>query len=249
MKPLKHFREKHGLNLSQLGRKAGIGSRRLGEIEVGKRLPSTEERQKLANLGCHLPPVDATISLSNCIRDWRSRPFELPYFSTQNWERALGKREETLPAWFRCSTECYSVYEADCWLDLGLYGAQAQLASPLAMGFRQHHVVDDLDQGLGERLRPCLVMKNQGTSLTVFPQLRVQTRRGTFKLDGLILICRGSFSLWVNLELDGAGHDFRRDEFRQAQLAMEVVRIRLTATWDTLWSQVFALLDRVTKVG
>jgi len=244
MKMLKRFREKFGYTMRNLARRAGLELRRLSELECGLRLPSDEERKKLAGLGCNLPPLGAPLTSSELIRQWRSRPFELPCYPTNLWDRALAGREETLPAWFRSSTPCHSKFEADCWLDLGLYGAKAALASPLALGYRDHHLVDDMNLGLAERLRPCLILERGAVSAVIFPQPRLQTARGIFQLDGLILIRHGKKILWVNVEFDGKGHDPRRDAFRTEQIGLPVIRIT-GSVWDSLWHGVQDLLSKI----
>lgn len=240
MSTLKVLRKARGLTLEALAKLTKLDARRLGELERGYRLPQPEEAQRLGQFGCQLPPMDAYLRPSEALPKGSRRPFELPVFSEEYWKKALSHREESLPRWFMLATECHSRFEADCWLDLADRGGQPRLASPLALGFGQHHLVDDQGEGLANRVRACLRLRQPPRTVLLFPQIKILTSRVQFQLDGLGLCIKEGRNFWFDFELDGDGHDPRRDWFRQRHLAMLEVRIR-TNTWENLWDQVAKL--------
>lgn len=241
MNTLKSFRTRRGFSLSQLAELTKIDERRLGELERGQRLASPSECGRLSKVGCHFPPAEAYLRPSELVPQWWTKVFELETYPTEAWETALTYREASLPEWFRLSTPCHSKFEADRWLDLADRGACPRLASPLALGFRQHHLVDEQSLGLGERVRPCLRLQELRRTLLVFPQVKVRTQRNQFQLDGLGLLFGEGERLWFDLEWDGGGHDSSKDEYRQRQLSMPEIRVK-TDTWVRLWQGVDSLV-------
>ena len=59
----------------------------------------------------------------------------------------------------------------------------------------------------------------------LFPQLTLDTRKAYFRLDATLCMRDGRQRVWMNIEIDGAGHDGEFDAERQRLLGMPTIRL------------------------
>jgi hypothetical protein len=72
---------------------------------------------------------------------------------------------------------------------------------------------------------PCLEVEVDGFPFLAFPQLSVMTRHGIYRLDVLVGVMVEQSRVWINLEIDGGGHDNRYDLERQRNLDLPTARL------------------------
>lgn len=94
------------------------------------------------------------------------------------------------------------------------------------VGFVKHPSVDkETDEATHGHKCPTLFLRLQDWQALIFPQVSLRTRRGQYRLDFLAKLRAFRRSIWLNLEVDGGGHDHNFDQRRQDSLALPTVRI------------------------
>lgn len=91
-------------------------------------------------------------------------------------------------------------------------------------GFRTLAVLDPKTlRQIGDLRAPCLELAEE--NWLIFPQLTVDTRKSVYRMDALLCWKGSNPRLWVNIEIDGLGHNPRFDLSRQQELGLPTVRI------------------------
>lgn len=99
-------------------------------------------------------------------------------------------------------------------------GAQAARASTDWLGFQLWPVCDEAGRGASTLVRPALITRDWVMLFQVW--MMAGGRR--WRLDGLLLVLEPRRT-FINLEVDGLGHDPREDERRASALGMATLRI------------------------
>jgi transcriptional regulator with XRE-family HTH domain len=215
MKILRETRQRLGWTLTELANKLDIPHQRLSEYETGKALPSPTVADQIAELlGLSLPSHKEQVSPTDLSRRYLLRRYQLESYSPLHWERALEHIEPPdFQRWVTHFIRCDSSLEAQAWLQLLCDGARATLVSPLYFDFRANHLIDTKGQPLGLQPLPCL--HHPKLEILLWPQVNLKTNNYHFRCDAL------SFDgQWAMLEIDGAGHQTSRDDFRRRQLGL-----------------------------
>lgn len=112
------------------------------------------------------------------------------------------------------------------WLSLLAGNSKAVWLSPSRVGFRTLAVLDPRSLRIASDLRfPCLELSLTSCKLIGFPQLTVDSRPYIYRLDGLMGVWSPLGPIWINLEIDGAGHFDLHDLEREQRLEMPTLRI------------------------
>ena len=129
------------------------------------------------------------------------------------------------------------------WLRLLENGGKACCYSPARAGFRSLSVVHrDLRTNIGDLRLPCLEILIEGFApgercwrvdspgfrCLFFPQITLDSRKGYYRIDALACIRIGRSRFWLDLEVDGKGHDSTFDVEREARLGLKTVRLGTT---------------------
>ena len=222
------------LNLTQEEMATHCGLCRLTwlRLEAGLLLPSAAEAAKIQKLCAQpVPHAGQTLSKAN-IRAW----FQPPRFAHQqvnpsHWHKLnrskgfLFKRvSQSTRDWMRLMLPCESTCEACAWMQFAQLGALPVLANPHELGYQQHPIVDSLGQALGARYLAGLQGKHGDLLYALWPQVHVRTATTNPRLDALLWIRNKRYSVWVDLEVDGAGHNPKNDKYRDEHLAMPTLR-------------------------
>ena len=124
-----------------------------------------------------------------------------------------------------------SADEALLHLHLVACGSRTGRVSPASLGFFAHAVIDPISrQVVGHRRRPTVGMELAQATFALVPQVAVRPG-DTVIMDCLVGIHEGSTS-WVDLEVDGGGHDARWDEARTQSLGLPVLRVETEMLHD-----------------
>ena len=217
----------------------GMRPARLCQLERDQRHPSRDEWSLLATC-LALGPYPTVIDLPPPVGGWRSqspgpdvgdrsvsarrraarRTFGLVVDVLSSRVSNLGKTSQTFlqHACLESGTEYFF------WLKLLAEGGHPCCYSPARAGFRNWPILARRGvEYVGDLRLPCLEMTEHGWLL--FPQLTVDTRRAIYRLDVLVC-CRIRYGrIWINVEVDGSGHESRFDQQRQADLGLPTVRI------------------------
>ena len=230
---LRQRRIEKGLSQTQLARGSGISRQRISDYERDRYVPGKRVLQKLAEIldpDLSAPPELVGASLKNS----RPAPATLPYERTfaASWARVsrsylrslvqLGFRR--FPPWFCGGTPCDSALEYLAWALLVVAGALLVAASPLERGFCRHPLLDHLGWALGLQPKPCLHWRVGDLECLIWPQITVQPGRYPFRVDALLLVCRGIQRRWCVLEIDGPLHTAQGDKNRDDEFKIPVLR-------------------------
>lgn len=237
MQIFKNTREQLNKTLKEVADACGISVARLSEIERNLRQPGSEVVEKLCgHLGLnqhHLPPADLPGEVKRTLR-------------TQN--------EEVVPAparqiWCQRCAEVYSVQfrklknvpdlafmDRLCHFDsslepLGLFqffdrGATLHAGNPHSYGFDRWPVLDHSNGLLGPRRLPFVFYSAADYKILIWPQVSLRIWKYVQRVDFLCLIRQRRTSLWGTMEIDGAGHDFGRDQQREQLIALPTRHFR-----------------------
>lgn len=120
---------------------------------------------------------------------------------------------------------CGSGLEMVSWLKLMTVGILSYF-SLMRLGWRRLPIIEEPSNDLvGDLLWPALVL--EGPLLcALFPQVRVLTPDGPFRMDLLACVRVGKSLIWVNIEVDGPYHRADRDERRRKFIGLP--RVKLT---------------------
>lgn len=129
-----------------------------------------------------------------------------------------------------------SGHELLFWVQLLAAGGKPCWLAPLRVGFRSCPVVHpDSKICIADVRHPCLELTGDRWSSLLFPQLTLDARRSYFRLDALACVRSGGRRRWINVEIDGEGHDPSYDEDRQRLLGLLTVRLnRVEITYPSM---------------
>lgn len=132
--------------------------------------------------------------------------------------------------------------EAMAWLQLLVAGVIVSYVSLARLGWCRLPVLDyPGSQVVNDRLWPAFVFKHPFLC-ALFPQVRLKPWESkAYRLDFLACVRWEDRLIWVNVEVDGAGHDPREDETRTQNLRLP--RVQLTEE-DILAPDFMARLQR-----
>jgi len=228
---VKELRNRHGWNLSQLGRATGLDRRYLADLERGVTLATPQVRELLSQHGLTALPCTTEVLRKKDLRALPLRPYEYPQYNLEAWDRAAASKpglyrriDPKCLAWLRRFVRADSILECDLWVRLLLAGGTRRWANPHECGYRNLPVVDDLGDALGERKLPCIHLKRNGLEVIIWPQVWLRPGKFTFRVDALVLRILPT-PHWGALEVDGPGHDFEKDDFRSEQLGQDTIRL------------------------
>ncbi len=240
---IKLARETVQLSPASLCTKSQMSSARLTQLEKGHRFPSREEWKELSR-HISLGPYPARCKLPAPQERWAA---DLPRSSTP--ERSLTVRLASARATFETeferlelvvqsrkdfracrefleSTALDSGDEAFFYLRLLAEGALPCAFSPLRAGYRTFPVIDsDTRRVVGDVRRPCLELIDEQQESLIFPQVPLLVANRIFRLDALVCARCPRQRIWIDLEIDGPGHDFTQDRRRELQLRMPTLRV------------------------
>ena len=115
------------------------------------------------------------------------------------------------------------------WVRLVAAGGKPCWLSLFRAGFRASAVVESKSKiAIGDVRRPCLQVDGPNASWLLYPQVTLDARKTYYRLDARASVRTGDLQLWVDLEVDGRGHDARWDEFREQQLDLPTIRLTPT---------------------
>ncbi len=248
---LTEARLRAGHSQKSLALLTGIDPRRISHFEQGTRPPSDSEREALIAVELLNPDDFDDRPERNFQSDWLQRLPIAPVVSDRSLETRLAAARKTfgsrvsgllsqvdsLPDGaarldFLRHANSESGLEAYLWLALVSEGARIAWLSPSRVGFRKWAVVDPKSREILSDARfPAVEMTLNGYPVLAFPQLTLQARNGSiYRLDGLLGIMVGQNRVWVDIEIDGAGHDASFDSERETKLDLP----RLSLAVDNL---------------
>jgi len=120
-----------------------------------------------------------------------------------------------------------SALEVIVHLTLLAAGADLVMVAPEASGFRQHPVVDPRTRAaVGDCEVPAYYIRVDGIDVLFIPQVAVAARRSVWCMDFLCAVIDASRRVhWLDLEVDGEGHDYAADPARTADINLPTVRL------------------------
>lgn len=120
-----------------------------------------------------------------------------------------------------------SAVEAVVHLTLLAHGADIVRVAPQPAGFRQHPVVDpSTRRAMGDCEFLAYAIDLYGMRCVLIPQVSMACRKSTWCVDFLAAVTdRRGVVHWLDLEVDGDGHDFSSDRQRSEDLDLPTARI------------------------
>ena len=222
-----------------------ISPARLSQLETDRRYPTVEEWRRLKSilpLGRYQPLGPG---LPFPLRPWRAIPPPLNRVMVRPLckrlaaarhrfgllaDRALSElSQRDDAAWcerFLHQASLDSGHELLFWTRLLVEGARPVWYAPAKAGYRRLTIVDsETLANVSDIRHPCLEFVRRGYLALIFPQVTVSTGRAQFRLDALACLRRGRHRYWLNLEVDGEGHDCAYDSYRQSLLGLQALRL------------------------
>ncbi len=232
---------------SLLARHTGISRSRLSKFESGLSYPNPVEwcvlREHL-DLGPY--PKKRRLELPPVRRRWfplepasarAERPFAVRLSAARRYfghlaDRALvtirARQDEELCFEFLERALLESGPEAMFWMILLASGATPGRHSPNRAGFRKFSILDTQGSEVrGDLKRPCLDLNLPEWEVLFFHQVTLDTRTRIYRLDALACVWSLRNRIWLNIEIDGHGHDGTYDRERQSLLELPTVRISM----------------------
>ena len=244
-KLIRKARRRRNWTQTAVSRSTAICQGRLSQIENGQRLPSEPELERLrVLLGLETREIQKA-DLPYPSKSWRVAPpvaFSRSEHPVQARFHAARKRFGPLLFQNLCRvqhrpdhrlSQCFleqagldSGYEYLFWLRLLAVGGQACWIAPVKAGFRQKSIVDSKTKCfVGDVRHPAIELIRGKFACLFFPQPTVETRGRYYRLDALVCYRHDRRRLWVDLEIDGLGHDSAFDDERQNFLGLRTVRL------------------------
>lgn len=241
---IREMRLKNGWTQKKLGELIGVRQNRISKLEKGQRPVSETEWQQLSPYLESQDDLPTRRKLPYPAELWRVRPPEaylqgdVTLSSRVNRARktfgnivdrclrAIYKRDDAPLSIKFLNDACLdSGDEGMLWL-LGLAGEGRACWYALSKaGFRRHRVVDAaLKKTISDIRRPCLEINRDKYAVLMFPQVRLQTARAWYRLDALCCVRKGNKRCWINVEVDGPGHDPESDGPRQRHIGLPTLR-------------------------
>lgn len=122
-----------------------------------------------------------------------------------------------------------SGYEYLFWVRLLAAGGRPGWYSPSKAGYRDLAVVDRKSKKqAGDLKHPCLSLESRDYDALFFPQVTLDTRKTYYRLDALVCIRWNRRRIWVDVEVDGPGHNGEFNRIRQRDLRLETLRLTKT---------------------
>jgi len=142
----------------------------------------------------------------------------------ERFERNIGRRHDLPWVKLYLREACFDSYlELIFSLHLLEAGAQPGWCAPQLMGFTTLPVVDPRDRDIvGHRSRPSLLFNGW----LFFPQVSVLTRKRIMRLDLLAGRRLRNSVYWLDVEVDGEGHDPNEDWVRTSELPFPIHRVQ-----------------------
>jgi transcriptional regulator with XRE-family HTH domain len=236
MSYLKAARRKNNENLCQASLRIGCSRQHLSRLEQGKALATPEQARAIREI-YGVPVLEAAhfARFGDLHRDLGLSPFELEPVSQDPWRVAyacwgekLRKAGLTLATfdWMSHFLSGESSHECYAWLQVAVAGAEPFLGNPHEWGFDAHPIIDRSGRLLAERQLAGLIYRDKDVDIILWPQVSMRIdARHAFRLDCLMLLRVGGKVYWFSGELDGGGHDSRKDAYRSEKLGMLEVRI------------------------
>lgn len=224
--------ELNKLTLTELANRVGVPKQTLSDIESGLYLPSPELARKLEKelKITGLPDTSHTMTEREMRSIFKPRPFRFKPVDQRCWGvletrlqfqmRKLKLKQELLE-WLKRHVPADSLTECLSYCCLLQAGATCIFANPHRLGFRRQPVLNSDGLALADELLPAFRWKINDHPCILWPQVKVLTATGQFRLDYLVLY-RGQ---WYNLEIDGPLHNAADDEYRRRSLGLPDVRI------------------------
>lgn len=224
----------------------GIAQGRLSQLERGERSVCEAEIPLLrTHLGVALEAGSARAVLPAPSRAWRLDRPSVKLTSARSTEarkvaafRSFGARAERAVAAMRARSDLHlceefleqsgidSGHEFLFWAELLAAGARPCSTAPATVGFRALRVAEPSTWvTVNDLSSPCLEVTIGGYPCLLFPQLTLDTRKAYFRLDATLCMRDGRQRVWMNIEIDGAGHDGEFDAERQRLLGMPTIRL------------------------
>lgn len=240
---IRQARETAQLSQLSLCEKTQISSARLSQFENGYRFPNRQEWERLSQslfLGpfpvrCKLPIPQKRWAADSPLPASPERPFAVRLAAA--WS-VFGEELEQLKALVRARKDfrmCYEFLEsagldsgdeAFFFLKLLAEGATPCAFSLLRAGYRTYPVIEpSTKQVLGDVRHPCLELIDGRQDCLIFPQISLLVANRVYRLDALVCARCPQRRLWVDVEIDGPGHDFMQDRRREHQLKLPTVRL------------------------
>lgn len=239
-------RKRRGWSQKQVQSLVQIDRRRLSDLELGKRVPSAEESRLLSEIGllqkANAPRRPTNLQLSS---SWLERPLQYRPKPSRPVKVRIAAALKRYGSWinllvsrlghgsYRREREEFlnqacveSGTELAFWLELLTLGSRPCRLPPCRTGFRTLPVLHPTTLSVQSDARhPCLEGQLDGLEFLAFPQLTVLARGRVYRLDSLFGFKVGKTKVWLNVEIDGAGHDVHRDLERERDLGLLAVRI------------------------
>lgn len=251
---LKDARTRLGLTQYDLAEKTRIARSRISSLERGVGLPSIEEQRILCPVLGIAPsrmaqaaPTELRPRLANERKGLaprgpyeqpRDRPSEFRYRAAwKNYPDTLRPLELKLQD--HPDLSWLGVYLRDAVFDSGLEmlaslhllaaGARPGWVSPQSAGFVQLPIVDPITREMtGHHPYPALAWEGG----MLFPQVSLRGRRQLCTVDLLMGMKTKRGLEWIDVEIDGRGHDTRNDDQRADELGLLVVRFETSEIVD-----------------
>jgi DNA-binding XRE family transcriptional regulator len=271
---LKAARKMADMKQAQVARLTGISQSRLSALESGRRPCSVDEWLRLR--AClPLGPLDLPEKLvlptprpmwrataperttsGQCapsVREFAAKK-SFGQLAVQAGAQAARLHNPALIAKFFSDAGLDSGHEHRFWTQLMAEGGAPCWFRPLKAGFEDLCVVQrETKKNLSDRRLPCLDVAGKTWDWLLWPQVTIDARQAYYRLDALAKVQRNGESHWLNLEIDGEGHDSEFDHRRARHLGLPTVRLKraelaLPNAFKVLESKVADLLDQ-TKAG
>lgn len=259
---LRQTRTRAGRTQEQIACESNIDRRRLSDLERGVNKPNPQEREQLIAAG-HLDPAarNEERAARSYQSKWKQKPLTMYRKSEHTVEQRLkaalktfGRpaqqrldRLENDPArdanmHFLSNATVDSGLEMYVWLSLLTGGARALWISPARAGFRRWPVIRPHNFDVVSDARfPAVEFEIGGAPAIAFPQLTVAVRNSVYRLDAVLGLRLGKKRIWLDLEIDGAGHDGAFDAEREERLDLPTIRIH---TDELRLNDIYVLLER-----
>ncbi len=265
---LRHERKKRGWTQKELALRARVSRTQICHFERNRRLPRDWELARLAaafgvarfKLGEVAPGGRTAWRQTALWKRFRPRPGRYVLDRERhNWVRLRAARKAYGELYERLFEQaisrhgrlafaellryacCGSGMEMLSWLRL-LELALISYVSLAGLGWRRLPVIEDPSgEVVGDRLWPALVLEGPFL-VALFPQVRVLTVAGPYRMDFLACVRLSDRLAWVNIEIDGPYHCSILDE--QRRKAIGLPRVKLTEEdllapdfMDRFWSK------------
>ncbi len=240
---LKIAREFAQMTQTSLCQVTGLRLARLSQLETGRRFPTRDEWKRISEAvrlgpypGRHkLPIPQARWSSDSPLLTPPERAFATrlasarrTFYDVDELIGTINSRDDSHACYeFLESAALESGDEALFYLKLLAEGGSPCACSPQRAGYRLSPVIDPKTRLIiGDLRLPCLEFLQYAQEFLVFPQLSLLASGRVYRLDGLICARCSVQKVWINLEIDGPGHNHEFDAVRTSHLKLPTLRIK-----------------------